>query len=195
MTTVKPLTVCIKTKLWKILKEMGMPDHLTCLLRNLYAGQEATVKMGLGTTDWFKMGKWVCQGYILSPCLFNLDAEYIMWNGGLDEAQAGIKITGRNINNLRNTDGTTLMAEREEALKNLLMRVKEGSEKASLKLNIKKKKLRSWHPTPLFHGKQKGEMWKQWQIPSSWALKSLRMVTAAMKSEDDSFLAGKLWQT
>ena len=101
-------------KLWKILKEMGIPDHLTCLLRNLYAGQEATVRTGHGTTDWFQIGKGVCQGYILSPCLFNLYSEYIMRNAGLDEAQAGIKISGRNINNLRYADDTTHMAESEE---------------------------------------------------------------------------------
>ena len=102
--------------MWKILKEMGIPDHLTCLLRNLYAGQEATVRTGHGTTDWFQIGKGVCQGCILSPCLFNLYAEYIMKNAGLEEAQAGIKIAGRNINNLRYADDTTLMAESEEEL-------------------------------------------------------------------------------
>ena len=123
-------------KLWKILKEMGIPDHLTCLLRNLYAGQEATVRTGHGTIDWFQMGKGVPQSYILSPCLFNLYAEYIMRNAGLDEAQAGIKIARRNINNLRYADDT-LMAEREE-LKSLLMKVKEKSEKVGLKLNIQK---------------------------------------------------------
>ena len=113
-------------KLWKILKEMGIPDHMKCLLRNLYAGQEATVRTGHGTTDWFQTGKGVRQGCILSPCLFNLYAEYIMRNAGLDEA--GIKIAGRNINNLRYADDTTLMAESEE-LKSLLMKVKEESEK------------------------------------------------------------------
>ena len=111
-------------KLWKILKEMGIPDHLTCLLRNLYAGQEATVRTGHRTTDWFQIAKGVCQGCILSPCLFNLYAEYIMRNSRLDEAQAGIKTTGRNINNLRYADDTTLMAESEEELKSLLMKVK-----------------------------------------------------------------------
>ena len=109
---------------WKILKEMGLPDHLTCLLRNLYAGQEATVKTGHGTTDWFQIGKGVCQGCILSPCLFNLYAEYIMQNAGLDEAQVGIKIARRNINNLRYADDTTLMAESEGELKSLLIMVK-----------------------------------------------------------------------
>ena len=114
-----------RNKLWKILKEMGIADHLTCLLRNLYAGQEATVRAGHGTTDWFQKGKGVHQGCILSPCLFNLYAEYIMRNAGLEEAQAEIKITRRNINNLRYADDTTLMAEREEELKSFLMRVKK----------------------------------------------------------------------
>ena len=112
---------------------MGIPDHLTCLLRNLYAGQEATVRTGHGTADWFKIGKGVRQGCILSPCLFNLYAESIMWNAGLGESQAGIKIARRNINNLRYADDTTLMAEREEELKSLLMKVKEESEKSWLK--------------------------------------------------------------
>ena len=116
-------------KLWKILKEMGIPDHLTCLLRNLYASQEATVRTGHGTTDWLQIGKGVHQGCILSFCLFNLYAEYIMRNAGLEEAQAGIKIVGRNTNNLRYADGTTLMAESEEELKSLLMKVKVESEK------------------------------------------------------------------
>jgi len=116
-------------KLWKILKKMGIPDHLTCLLRNLYAGQEASVRTGHGTTDWFQKGKGVRQGCILSPCLFNLHAEYIMRNAGLDEAQAGIKIAGRNINNLRYADDTTLMAESEEQLISLLIKVKEDSKK------------------------------------------------------------------
>ena len=133
-------------KLWKILKEMGIPDHLTCLLRNLYAGQEATVRTGHGTTDWFQIGKGVCQGCILSPCLFNLYAEYIMRNAGLEETQAGIKIAGRNINNLRYADDTTLMAESEEELKSLLMKVKEESEKVGLKLNIQKTKIMASGP-------------------------------------------------
>ena len=124
-------------KLWKILREMGIPDHLTCLLRNVYAGEEATVRTGHGTTDWFQIGKGVCQVCILSSCLFNLYAEYIMRNAGLEEAQAGIKIAGRNINNFRYADDTTLMAESEEELKSLLMKVKEG-EKVGLKLNIQK---------------------------------------------------------
>ena len=123
-------------KLWKILKQMGILDHLTCLLRNLYAGQEATVRTGHGTTDWFQIGKGVHQGCILSPYLFNLYAEYIMRNAGLEETQAGIKIAGRNINNLRYRDDPTLMAESEEELKRLLMKVKKESEKAGLKINI-----------------------------------------------------------
>ena len=125
-------------KLWKILKVVGIPDQLTCLLRNLYAGQEATVRIGHATTDWFQIGKGVHQGCIVSPCLFNLYAEYIMRNAGMDEAQAEIKIAGRNINNLRYADDTTLMAESKEELKNLLMKVKEESEKVGLKLNIQK---------------------------------------------------------
>ena len=123
-------------KLWKILKEMGIADHLTCLWRNLYAGQEATVRTGHGTTDWFQIGKGVCEGCILSPCLFKFYAEYIMRNSGLEEAQAGIKIAGRNINNLRYTDAITFMADSEEKLKRLLMKVKKESEKAGLKINI-----------------------------------------------------------
>ena len=122
-------------KLWKVLKEMGIPDHLTCLLRNLYASEEATVRTGTGhrTIDWFQIGKGVCQGCILTPCLFNLYAEYIMRKAGLEEAQAGIKTAGRSINNLRYANNTTLMAESEEALKSLLMKVKEESEKNWLK--------------------------------------------------------------
>ena len=132
-------------KLWKTLKEMGIPDHLTCLLRNPYAGQEATVRTGHGTTDWFQIGKGVRQGCILSPCLFNLYAEYIMRNTGLEEARAGIKIVRRNINNLRYADDTTLMAESIE-LKSLLMKVKEESEKVGLKLNIQKTKITASGP-------------------------------------------------
>ena len=125
---------------------MGIPDHLTCLLRNLYAGQEATVRTGNGTTDWFQIGKGVHQGCILSPCLFNLYADYIMRNTGLEEAQAEIKISSRNINNLRYADDTTLMAESEEELKNLLMKVKEESETVGLKLNIQKTKIMASSP-------------------------------------------------
>ena len=133
-------------KLWKILKEMRIPDHLTCLLRNLYAGQEATVRTGHGTTDWFQIGKGVRQGCILSPCLFNLYAEYIMRNAGLHEAQAEIKIAKRNINNLRYADDTTLRAQNEEELKSLLIKMKEESEKVGLKLNIQKTKFMTSGP-------------------------------------------------
>ena len=154
-------------------------DHLTCLLRNLYSGQEATVRTGHGTTDWFQIGKGVHQGCVLSPCLY---AEYIMRNAGLQEAQAGIKIAGRNINNLRYADDTTLMAESEEELKSLLMKVKEESEKVGLKLNIQKTKIMASGPiTP-------------WEIDGEtvetvaefifWAPKALQMVTAAMKLKD-----------
>ena len=140
----KPLTVWITINR-KILKEMGIPDHMTCLLRNLYAGQEATVRTGHETTDWFQIGKGICQGCILSPCLFNLYVEYIMRNAGLEEAQAGIKIAGRNINNLRYANDTTLMAESEEELK-ILMKVKVESEKVGLKLNIQKTKIMASGP-------------------------------------------------
>uniref|UniRef100_A0A4W2HSQ0 RNA-directed DNA polymerase n=1 Tax=Bos indicus x Bos taurus TaxID=30522 RepID=A0A4W2HSQ0_BOBOX len=145
LTLPKSLTVWITIKLWKILKEMGIPDHLTCFLKNLYAGQEATVRTGHGTTDWFQIGKGVRQGS-LSPCLFNLYTEYIMRNAGLEEAQAGIKTAGRNINNLRYADDTTLMAESEEELKSLLMKVKVESEKVGLKLNIQKTKIMASGP-------------------------------------------------
>ena len=133
-------------KLWKILKEMGIPDHLTCLLRNLYAGQETAVGTGHGTTDWFQIGKGVGQGCVLSPCLFNLYAEYMMRNAGLEEAQAGIKISRRNISNLRYADDTTLMAESEEELKSRLMKLKEESDKAGLKLYIQKIKIMASGP-------------------------------------------------
>ena len=136
-------------KLWKILQKMGISDHLTCLLRNLYAGQEEIVRTGHGTRDKFQIGKGVHKGCILSPCLFNFYAEYIMKNAGMDEAQAGIKITRKNINNLRYADDTTLMAESEE-LKSILMKVKEESEKLGLKLSVRK--LRSWYPVPSLHG-------------------------------------------
>ena len=142
----KPLPVWITTNCGKRM-ETGIPDNLTCLLRNLYAGQEATVRTEHGTADWFQIGKGVCQGWILSPFLFNLYSEYIMRNVSLDEAQAGIKIARRNINNLTYADDTTPMAEREE-LKNLLMNVKEESEKTQ-----HPKKLRSWHPAPSLHDK------------------------------------------
>ena len=172
--------------LWKILKEMGIPDHLTCLLRSLYAGQEATVRTGHGTTEIGKevcqIGRGVCQGCILSPCLFNLYAEYIMRNTGQDEAQTGIKMAGRNINNLKYADDTTLTAESEEELNSLLMKVKEESEKVGLKLNIQKTKIMA-----------SGSI-TSWQIDGETgetvadfffkAPKSLQMVTAVMKLKD-----------
>ena len=136
--------------MWEILQEMGIPDHLTCLLRNLCTVQEATFRTGHTTMDWFQIGKGVRQGCILSPCLFNLYAEYIMRNAGLDEAQAGIKISRRIINNLRYADDTTLMAESKE-LKNLLMKVKEESEKVELKLNIQKTKIMAFGPITSWH--------------------------------------------
>ena len=177
-------------KLWKILKELGIPDHLTCLLRNLYVGQEATLRTGHGTTDWFQIEKRVRQGCILSPCLFNLYAEYILRNAGLDKAQAGIKIAGRNISSLRYADDSTLMAENEEELKNLLMKMKEDSEKAGLKLNIQETKIMA--STAI----------TSWQIDRKtvetvsdfiWGgSKSLQMVIAAMKLKDTYSLEGKL---
>ena len=175
-------------KLWKILKEMGIPDHLTCLLKNLYAGQEATVRTGHGTTDWFQIGKGVRQVCILSPCLFNLYAEYMMRNAGLDEAQDGIKIAGRNIKYLRYADNTTLMAESKK-LKSLLMKVKEESEKVGLKLNIQKTKIMASGPVT------------SWQIGGEtvetvtdffWAPKPLQMVTASMKLKYSYSLEEKL---
>ena len=176
-------------KLWKIMKEMGIPDHLICLLRNLYAGQEATVRTGHGTTDWFQIGKGVRQGCILSPCLFNLYAEYIMRNAGLEETQAGIKIAGRNINNLKYADDTSLLAQSKEEPNSLLMKVKEESEKAGLKLNIQKTKIMACGPIT------------SWEIDGEtvetvsdffWAPKSLQMVTAAMILKDAYSLEGKL---
>ena len=167
-------------------KEMGIPDHLTCLFRNLYAGQEATVRIGHGTTDLLQIGKRVCQGCILSPCLFNLYAEYIMRNAGLEEAQAVIKVAGRNISHLRYVDDTTLMAESEEELMSLLMKVKEESEIVGLKLNIKKTKIVASVPIT------------SWQIDGETVetvvdfIKSLQMVTAAMKLKDAYSLEGKL---
>ena len=145
LTLSKPWTVWITINCGKLL-EMEIPDHVTCLLGNLYAGQEATVRTGHGTTDCFQIGKGVCQRCILSPCLFNLYAEYIMRNTGLEEAQAGIKIAGRNTSNLRYADDTTLMVESEEELKILLMKVKEESEKVGLKLNVQKMKIMAFGP-------------------------------------------------
>ena len=161
---------------------MGIPDHLTCLQRNLFAGQEATIRTRHGEVDWFKIGKGVHQGCRLSPCLFNLYAEYITWNAKLDESQVGNKIARRNINNLRDADDTSLMAESEEELKSFLMRVIEDSEKTGLKLNIQKTKIMA---SDLITSWQiDGGKWKQWQNFFSWAPKSLQMVTAAMKLKD-----------
>ena len=167
---------------------MGIPDHLTCLLRNLYAGQEATVRTGHGPTDWFQIGKGVRQGCILSPYLFNFYAEYIMRNAGLEEAQAGIKIAGRNINNLRYADDTNLMAESEEELKSLLMKMKEESGKVGLKLNIQKTKIMASGPIT------------SWEIDGEtvensvrlYFLGSKKMVTVAMKLKDAYSLEEKL---
>ena len=167
---------------------MGIPDHLSCLLRNLYAGQEATVRTGHGITDWFQIEKEVRQDCILSPCLFNLYADYIMRNTGLDEEQAVIKISGRNINNLRYADDTTLMAESEEELKSLLM--KEESEKVGLKLNIQKTKIMA--SSPIASWQIGGGKCKQWQIFFTWAPKSLQKVTSVMKLKDTSSLEEKL---
>ena len=179
-------------KLWKILKEMRIPDHLTYPLRNLYAGQEATVRTGHGKTDWFQIGKGVRQGCILSPCLFNLYAEYIMRNAGLEETQAGIKIPGRNLNNLKYADDTTLKAENEEELKSLLMKVKEESGNVVLKLNIQKMKIMATGSIT------------SWEIDGETvetvsdlfffflAPKSLQMVISAMKLKDAYSLEGNL---
>ena len=179
-------------KQWKILKEMGITDHVTCLLRNLCAGQEATVRTGHGAKDWFQIGKGVCQGCILSPCLFNFYAEYIMRNPGLEEAQAGIKIARRNINNIRYADNTTLMAEGEENLKSLLMKMKEESEKVGLKLNIQKTKITA-----------SGAL-NSWEIEEETvetvsdftfgAPKSLQRMTAVMKLKDACSFEEKLSQ-
>ena len=166
---------------------MGIPHHLTCLLRNLYAGQEATVRTGCGT-DWFQIGKGVHQGCILSSCLFNFYAEYIMRNAGLKEAQAGIKIVGRNINNLRYADDTILMAESEEELKSLLMKVKEEGEKVGLKLNIQKIMASS----PIISWEIDGETVETASDFIFWAPKSVQMVTAAMKLKDAYSLEEKL---
>uniref|UniRef100_A0AC11EMB5 Uncharacterized protein n=1 Tax=Ovis aries TaxID=9940 RepID=A0AC11EMB5_SHEEP len=177
-------------KLWKILQETGIPDHLTSLLRNLFAGQEATVRAGHGTTDWFQIGKGVHQGCILSPCLFNLYAECVMRNAALEEAQAGIKIAGRNISKLRYADDTTLMAESEEELRSLLMKVKEESEKVGLKLNIQKMKIMASGPITSWEidGKTVGTL----SDFHFWAPKSVQMVIAAMKLKDTYSLEGKL---
>ena len=169
---------------------MEIPDHMTCLLRNLYAGQEATVRTRCGTTDWFQIGKGVRQGCILSPCLFNLFTEYIMKNPGLKEAQAGLKIAGRNINNLRHAEDTILMAEREEELKNLLIKVEEESEKVGLKLNIQKTEIMA--SGPISSWEVDGETVETVADIIFGASKSLQMVIAAMKLKDTYSLEGKL---
>ena len=189
LTMPKPLTVWITINCVKF-REMGIPDHLTCLLRNLYAGQEATVRTGRETTDWFQIGKGVHQGCILSPCLFNFYAEYIMRNAGLDGAQGGIKILGRNINNLRYADDTTVMAESEEKLKSLLMKVKEESEKVGLKLNIQKTRIMA--TGPITSWEINGETMEIVTDFIFWAPKSLQMVIAVMKLKDTYSLEGKL---
>ena len=177
-------------QLWKILKEMGIPDHLTCLLRSLYAGQEATVRTGHGTIDWFQIGKGVRQGCILSPCLFNLYAEYIMRNAGLEEAQAGIEIAGRNINNLRYADDTTLMAESEEEIKSLLMKVR-GEGKCWLKTQHSENEDHGiWFY--LFMANRWGNSGNTVRLHFWGAPKSLQMVTSAMKFKDACSLEEKL---
>ena len=189
-----PKTDCVDhNKLFKILKEMGIPDHLTCLLRNLYAGQKARIRAGHGTRDLFQIGKRVCQECILSPCLFNLYAEYIIRNSGVEEAQAGIKIARRNINNLRYADDTTLRAESEEELKSLLMKVKEESEKVGLKLNIQKTKIMA--SSPITSWQIDGETVETVAEFISGAPKSLQMVIEAMKLKDTYSLEGKFWPT
>ena len=184
----KPLTVWITTN-WKLLQEMEIPHHLIYLLRNLYAGQEATVRTGHRTTDWFQIGKGARQGCILSPCLFNFYAEYIMRNAGLDEAQARIKIARRNINNLRYADDTTLMAESEDELKSLLMKVKEESEKVGLKLTIQKMKMMASGPIT------------SWQIDgetvTGFILGGSKITADGEYSHEIKrhFVEGKLWST
>ena len=169
---------------------MGIPAHLTCLLRNLYAGQEATVRTGRGTTDWFQIEKGVRRGCVLSPCLFNLYAEYIMRNAGLEEAQAGIKIARRNINNLRYADDTTLMGENEKELKSFLMKVKEESQKVVLKVNIQKTKFMA--SGPITSWEIGGETVETVSDFIFGAPKTLQMVIAAMKLKDAYSLEGKL---
>ena len=180
-------------KLWKILKEMGISDHLTCLLRNFYAGQEATGRTGHGPTDWFQIGKGVHQGCILSPCLFNLYAEYIMRNPGQDEAQAGIKIAGRNINNLRYAEDTFLMSESEEELNSLLTKVKEESEKVGLKLNVQKTKIMT--SGPITSWEIDGETVETVSDFIFLPPKSPQMVIASMKLKEVCSLEEKLWQS
>ena len=192
MATLKPLTVD-HNKWWKALKEMGIPDYLTCLLRNLCVGQEATVRTLCGMTDWFKIVKGVQQGCLLSPCLFNLYVEHIMRNARLDELQAGNKIGGRNINNLRYLDGTTLMAESEEELKSLLMRVKEESERVSLKLNIEKTKIMA--SIPITSWQTEGE---KGEVVTNFLLLGSKITADGDWSHEIKgycFLTGKLRQT
>ena len=177
-------------KLWKILKEMGIPDHLTCLLRNLYAGQEATVRTGHGRTDWFQIGKGVHQGCILSPCLFNFYAEYIMRNAGLEEAHAEIKIARRNVNNLSYANNITLIAETEE-LKSLLMKVKEESEKVGLKLNSQETKITA--SNPITSWQIEGETMETVKDFILGGLQNhCRWLTAAMKLKDSCSLEENL---
>ena len=176
-------------KLWKILKEMGIPDHLTCLLRNLCTGQKVTVRTEHGQTDGFQIGKGVRQGYILSPCLFNFNAEYIMRNAGLEEAQTGIKIARRNINNLRYADDTTIMAESEEELKSLLMKVKEEREKVGLKVNIQKTKILA--SGPITSWEIDGETVETVPDFIFGAPKLLQIVIVAMKLKDTYSLEEK----
>ena len=177
-------------KLWKILQEMRIPDYLTCLLRNLYAGQEATVRTGHGTMDWFQIGKGIHQGCILSPCLFNFYVEYITQNVQQDEAQARIKIVRRNVDNLRYIDDTTLKAEHEDQLKSLLMKVKEESEKNYLKFNIHKTKIIA--SGPITSWQRDGETMETVTIFIFLGSKSLQMVTAALKFKDTCSLEEKL---
>ena len=172
---------------------MGIQDHLTCFLRNLYAGQEAKVRTRHRTTNWVKIGKGVHQGCILSPCLFSLYEQYIMWNAGLNEAQAGIKIVGRNTNNLRYASDITLMTESKEEPKSFLMRMKEKSGKVSLKLNVRQTKIMVSGSITSWQIDRK--KWKQCQTLFSGAPKSLQMVTVAMKLKDAFSLEGKLWPT
>ena len=169
-------------KLWKVLQELGIPDHLIYLLRNLYAGQEATVRSRHETTDWFQIGKGLCQGCILSPCLFNFYEEYIMRNAGLEEAHSGIEIAGRNISNLRYADDTTLMTESEEELKSLLMKVKEESENVGLKFNIQKTKIMA--SGPITSWQIDGETMETVRDFTFWAPKSMQMVTTACALEE-----------
>ena len=186
------LLLCDHNRLWKILKEMGIPEHLSCLLRNLYAGQEATIRTGHETTDWLQTGKGVCQGYILSPCLFNLYTAYIMRNARLDEAQAGIKTARRNINNLVCEVDTTLMTESKEELESLLMKVKEESEKAGLKVNIQKPEVMA--SGPIISWQIYGETMETVRyFIFSGVPESLQLVTAAMKLKDACSLEEKLW--